>query len=364
MYNSEAEDWIIEIKENLPNFLEKMRDLTHPGAYNYSLSGDIIKTNHWGLGNTVFAAKIHYMLNIAKSKHYKEMSEYIQSFQNKDGTFFDPIIRKQSRINRIKNCIYSFDFNNLFYKQTLRAETRQSFAALLCLNYVPRYSFFDFPNDPIKIQQFVEKLDWKIPWGAASHVSHLAFFLNCPFSSSDHEAFKNYQESLDFLFQFCNEYRQSDGSWHYPGKKISNQQKINGAMKMITAYQAAGRDKIGLEKQLIDLCLSAVEEDCACDQFNLICVLNQCNRNTPYREEEIVEFVLDQLSKFREFYWPKYGGFSFYKGKANDMYYGAKISGGLPEPDIHGTVLFLWGIVLIGEILGIAKKHNLSRPFT
>jgi len=33
-----------------------------------------------------------------------------------------------------------------------------------------------------------------------------------------------------------------------------------------------------------------------------------------------------------------------------------KITKGLNEPDIHGTVLLFWGIAIISDILGIEKE--------
>ncbi len=55
---------------------------------------------------------------------------------------------------------------------------------------------------------------------------------------------------------------------------------------------------------------------------------------------------------------PDKKGFSFHKEKANDVYYGARISRGIKEPDIHGTVLFLWGISIIVQILGIEAEFG------
>jgi len=42
--------------------------------------------------------------------------------------------------------------------------------------------------------------------------------------------------------------------------------------------------------------------------------------------------------------------------KTNIYYYGAKITRGLNEPDIHGTCMFLWGISIISQILEIDQE--------
>ena len=56
----------------------------------------------------------------------------------------------------------------------------------------------------------------------------------------------------------------------------------------------------------------------------------------------------------------EHGAFSFLKGKANTRYYNATISRGLPEPDIHGTVMFVNGIALIAELLGIRENLGIN----
>ena len=49
--------------------------------------------------------------------------------------------------------------------------------------------------------------------------------------------------------------------------------------------------------------------------------------------------------------------------KSSENYYGARVSKGLNEPDIHGTVMFIWGLSLISRLLDINDKTGL-RPFS
>ena len=46
------------------------------------------------------------------------------------------------------------------------------------------------------------------------------------------------------------------------------------------------------------------------------------------------------------------GGFSYNVGRAQKWYYGVPISKGLKESDIHGTVLLVWALAMIFELLG------------
>ena len=147
-----------------------------------------------------------------------------------------------------------------------------------------------------------------------------------------------------------------DGSWYF--RKPSLQQKINGAMKIITALKVAEEMNFQYPEKLIDLCLSAQNDNHACDNFNIIYVLHYANKmiDNNYRSAEIRKFALDRLAEYRNYYYPEIGGFSFLSHKSNVYYYGSKITKGLNEPDIHGTIMFLWGITIIAQILGIDKK--------
>ena len=118
------------------------------------------------------------------------------------------------------------------------------------------------------------------------------------------------------------------------------------------------------QKTLIDLSLSLISDPDACNNFNLILVLYFCSRNINYRENQIKEFCIDRLKIYKQYYWSEHGGFSFFERNSNRGYYGAKISKGLEEPDIHGTHLFLWGITLITKMLNVDKSFNLSLPIT
>jgi hypothetical protein len=147
-----------------------------------------------------------------------------------------------------------------------------------------------------------------------------------------------------------------------PGNSIPLEEKINGAMKMMLVYDIAKRD-FGYPEKLIDLSLLSLNDRHASDNFNIVCVLYHCSMKTDHKREQIRDFCIERLNSYSQYYWPVYGGFSFLPGRANMVYYGARISKGLPEPDIHGTHLYLWGIVLISKILRL-DDLNFKVPIT
>lgn len=358
-------DWIYSLKPEIIRFLSKLKKPGHPGFYSYSLSGDIYPPNiHWGLGNSVFAAKIYYMLNTVDDiQDKKEIADFIKSFQKDNGEICDPLVHKRSITRRVYHSFRKMDFNNIANQQNRRAETRQAFAALLCLQSKPDIPYELVPYTREGIQKYVASLNWKEPWGAGSHISHLLFFLN-----NNRRLFDLHKEEADSLIDhvlgLVNDYRQDDGSWYEKGADIPLNYKVNAAMKIMTAYDAAGRDDFSEPEKMIDLCLSSTNNGDACNNFNIICVLYHCSRKTDHRADEIREYCLNKIQTYKTHYWPDHGGFSFFERNANRVYYNARISKGLNEPDIHGTSLFLWGITLITKMLGTDDKAMFNIPVT
>jgi len=347
-------DWVFELKEKVPQFLEKLKGEKPPGFFKYSLSGDLCKENvKWGLGNTVFAVKIYYILGILQDLPEQErqnLVNFIKSFQQKHGYYCDPLVKKKAFLGEKKSALKSLDFNNLFHQQTMRAETRQAISSLNLLGQKVDSSSLDFPKTEREINDYLENLDWEKPWGAGSHFSHLVFFLK----NSD---LKNTNNLINSAISWVNKIQNSkDGSWHKGDPTL--QHKVNGAMKVITAYKVAGKVEFKYPEKLIDLCLVAKNDLHACDNFNITYVLHYANKiaQNSYRHKEIKEFAQGRLRIYNNYYFPKIGGFSFLLNKANIFYYGARITRGFEEPDIHGTVMFLWGISIISQILDINNK--------
>jgi len=343
-----------DLKEKVPQFLEKLKGKKVSGFFHYSLSGDLYGENiKWGLGNTVFAVKIYYTLNLLDNLSQKEkeaVANFIRSFQQKDGSIYDPVVKKLSSNRNKLFAIKSANFGNFFHRQTIRAETRQAISVLKLIEEKPSITYIDFPKTEKDIERYLPKLGWKKPWHAGSHFSHLIFFLK-------NSNLENKEELINFAINWVNKLQNpKDGAWYKGGPSL--QQSINGAMKIITGLRVAERIKFDYPEKLIDLCLKAKNDRHACDNFNIIYVLKYANEitNFSYRYNEIKEFALNRLEIYRRHYFPEFGGFSFLPNRANIYYYGAKITKGLKEPDIHGTVMFLWGISIISQILKIDKE--------
>ncbi len=345
--NQDIYDWLFYVKNNVPHFLSFLKGKKRAGFYHYSLSGDYFGEHiKWGLGNASFFLKIVYTLDL-EAQYTKEISDaisYIQSFQKKDGYVYDRFLAYVSFPIRTIKGVQARSLSPLYYNEIKRAETRQAISAVLLHTPKFDYSLKDIQKSKKEVHEYLERLDWSKPWHAGSHVSHLLFFLK-------HAQFDN-DELITVVIDWIHHMQQSDGFW-YKGSSVSAQEKINGAMKIITGLKVVDSVMFDKAKKIIDFCLLKQHDAHACDNFNIVYVLKYCNEivQSSYRYDDICTFMLQRLETYKQYYYKEKGGFSFHKERANRLYYHAPVSRGLSEPDIHGTTLFLWGISLIAQVL-------------
>lgn len=345
--------WPHELRTTIPNFLNALKGKKRPGFYRYSLSGDYVPESvKWGLGNSAFFLKIAYTLGL-ENTHEQDIQDaagFILSFENAQGEFCDRTLSLLSLPWRSYDFVKSRNRSTLFYQNVKRAETRQALSSLRLFHINGKHPYRDFPQNESEVLKFLQRLNWHQPWGAGSHFSHVLFFLK----NSDHP---NKEALIDSAIYWVNQLQQkTDGCWYRGTPTI--QQKINGAMKIITGLAAAGRTQFPRAQTLADTALASTNDSQACDNFNITYVLKNCDAvlGHQYRRSEMTEFMQNRLALYRKFYYPEIGGFSFHPRSANRMYYWAPISRGKDEPDIHGTVMFVWGISLISQFLGINKE--------
>ena len=63
-----------------------------------------------------------------------------------------------------------------------------------------------------------------------------------------------------------------------------------------------------------------------------------------------VTIYLENLIKVIEKHFNDDGGFSYFIDKSQTHYYGVKITDGLQQSDLHGTLLFVWALSMIFEL--------------
>lgn len=357
-----AIDIITETVEGVRTFIK--HQYIGDGKYRYSYSGDIPKEDvDWGVGATSFALKLMYLLDTHEDNQVCLAINRIKNFQQSDGYIYDNYINRKAFAPNFIAAIKGRQFDDLNNSRYKRAESRQCHSSMLLYGELPDKYPVEMKMNRAFCIKFLERMDWSKPWASGSHMSHLLFYLKLadlmrvitPIEFSELR-----KEIVDWVNKIQDPL---SGSW-YIGK-TTDQQKINGAMKVITGFYAAGITEFMYAKQLIDLCLKNVNNKQACDNFNIIYVLHKASLlEQDYRREEIEQFALDRLNIYMNYYHREQGGFSFYEKCSNKVYYGAKVSKGYDEADMHGTTLFMWGISIICQILGIQNEIGIREFLT
>ena len=336
--------WTRELPRRVPEFLARLEGPN--GFYRYSLTGDLHGPEvRWGLGNTVFAVKSLASLGKLAGlppERRAELARFILSFRRDDGLLSDPLVVRKSGLRNKLLCLRTGDFSNFFNGRVRSAETRQALLSLALLGHAAPEPAENLPASPEAALAWLESLDWTRPWAAGSHFSPLLYFYYLKPGAG---------AALAAAVEWARRGQREDGAWGRGA--LSAREKLNGAMKVLTGLTVAGAGAAPMPERLVDLCLASGHEGDACDQLNAAYVLRHAAAAAPaYRAAETAAWAAARLDGLRRYYHPRHGGFSFHPGRANTHYYGARLSRGLAEPDVHGTSLLLWGVSLLAPLAG------------
>jgi len=119
-------------------------------------------------------------------------------------------------------------------------------------------------------------------------------------------------------------------------------------MKVLNALEWLDAE-IPYPECLIDTCLSSLPRPEGCHLVDAVYVLYRCSQYTEYRRRDIIAYcdkILEMIKQHRK----TDGAFSYFLDHNQTHYYGAKIAMPLRQSDIHGTILLVWAIGMIGFI--------------
>ena len=144
----------------------------------------------------------------------------------------------------------------------------------------------------------VNSLDWTKPWNAGAQYSALCVFIQTQITS---ETLK--KELIKTLEDFVILLSHKDSGLFYSGKKPSDIELVNGAMKIIT-----GLDWINVSipypEKLIDTFLNIKPNEDGCDLVDTVYVLYMCSKLTNHKNDEIKDFLMAILEKIKaHYYW-------------------------------------------------------------
>ncbi len=324
----------------------KMGKKINMGYVCYSLK--ILKmTNNWLTLSQEQKDKWINILYDYQTLDYKNFDNYyvdpeVYNYFNKSISTFTIKTHLKKTANYVLKKNFEDKSKHIF--KTLNADNKQTISTLSDLGYQikhqPEISFEGHSN----LVNYLDSYDWSEPWNAGAQFSSVALY---------NTVFKlGFEQDLERFIE--NKINYETGSY-FDKKPHNNRQIINGAMKVITGLDWMNVPIHNPEK-LIDFCLNNKPEFEGCDLVDYIYVLCKTTNQINYRKKEVNKILLEVLEYLKLLYHKDEKGFSYFVNKSQTHYYGIKITKGSNIPDLHGTILSVWAIVMILDAL--EKNEN------
>lgn len=299
-------------------------------------------SNDWNKKNEIEKTKWIEYLNSYQLHEFKEYQNYF--IDPKLYEYFNGYLTK-FKFKEIAKSTFanftnkSYESTNSFIYKTIMADNKQTMSTLKELGYNLNKRFEFNLNNLDSVSEYLNQYDWSKPWDAGAQFSSLSVYSNILDLKYETELIKYINSKVDLV----------TGSYFDQMPKNSRQ-IINGAMKVISGLDWID-SPIHYPEKLIDFCLNNKPVFEGCDLVDYIYVLYKCSNETNYKRSEINLVVLEILQSFKELFFENWNGFSYYFKKSQTHYYGIEITKGKNYPDLHGTLLANWAIVMILEIL-------------
>lgn len=363
--------WTIGLEERVLDYLISLRDPHFKGRFHPCLQGQTPTGRSASLGFTCFATKILYTLNqwqFHDDSQRQELISVISGYQIPhtkpicgplihpflDLIIYEDLLKKLSFRDKISLLIRNKQTEHPLSKLNA-AETKQALATLAQVGASAPYQLNGYPTNVHEVSNYLNSFDWTKPWGAGGQTSALIVFLKL--ASLQQEKFLEYNKLFDIAKRFFSNLSDPITGGYFRGEQPEHGELINGAMKVLTALDWL-EEPIHYPERLIDSCLAFVPIAEGCHLVDTVYVLYRSSLQTEYRRKDI-DIFYDEILKMIRLHHNQDGGFSYYVGRAQTHYYGANISYGYPESDIHGTCLLSWALAMITQTkprLGLTWK--------
>tara|TARA_Y100000741_G_C18252569_1_gene557792 strand:- start:236 stop:1372 length:1137 start_codon:yes stop_codon:yes gene_type:complete len=368
--------WIENLNTEVINFLSKLQKKESKFTYYPALEGLTEEGKKLNLGFSCFAAKIKYILNEPKDfndEEKKNWSDYINSFQKeinsqpKNSYIDDNFLQfhesqnyikfTKNNIKKLLNKTNYFDFNSEREDLVnyIKAETKQAISTIYEMGQKNILPYYEFPKEINDINKYLNNLNWSLPWTSGAQFAALCVFTQTQLTSEK-------EHSINSLVAFSDKLVNKKNGFYYLGNINNQTQLINGAMKILTGLHWIEKE-IHYPEKLIDFCLNTEPNSEGCDLVDIVYVLYRCSLQTEYKLKEIKDYLVDLIDIIESHYFKNQGGFSYYQDKSQIYYYGLKITKGTKTPDIHGTILLVWALSMIFDVIGYKEMNwNILKP--
>jgi hypothetical protein len=367
--------WLQSIDSRIIDYLSSLETNEGPGRYIPCKIGTTKQGRKAGLGFSCFALKLMYSLKVWDGLNVEDKKSwigYINSYQQDvvtrvssksigkayvDQTLVEYLDRP--RILNLRNILgstSSWDFLRSIgrpnsygpIERLLVAETKQALATLDQVGEQSVKPFDGFPMSSAGVKNYMASFDWRSPWSSGGQTASLAVFLSTEaprlMASADISSLKTSARA------FYRSIADPVTGGYFTGRTPPHGLLVNGAMKVLTALDWL-EEPIHYPEQLIATTLSEYPRVDGCNLVDSIYVLYRCANQTTNLSSRAIEYINEIMNMIAAHHNTD-GGFSYNVGRAQKWYYGVPISKGLKESDIHGTVLLVWALAMIFELLG------------
>lgn len=346
--------WLDGLSDSIPAYLHKLRLTNQPGRYLPCERGATAVAQEMGLGFSCFALKVQHMLGgweVLPEIEQNAWLDFIRAYQRTDenGAFIDPpqvnaLTLGQGWRDRLAMMIGRGRPKD-FAQSIILAETKQALATIYEVGAQPRVPFRGFPLTAEGVRDFFEKKDWSRPWGAGGQSAGLVVFLKTQAPAILPAA--EVEELLKICRDFYSGLADPESGAYFRGRRPAQGELINGAMKVLMALDWLDVP-VQYPDKLVQTCLAHPPSPDGCHLVDAIYVLHQSLRGeVPATTKAYCLHVAEMIRRHAR----KDGGFSFYADKAQNNYYGLRISRGLEESDIQGTCLLTWALAMIWRMV-------------
>ncbi len=358
---SEHKIWLSGLKDEIGGFMAKLQVPGKSGHFRPVVNGATAVGERAALGFSCFGLKIFYTLGL-----WDELSEndrqpwldFIRSYQILDESnenhshFVDVHLlggitppRPEGMRHRVRRWIKREKKRNMVV-EAMRAETKQAIATLAQVGAVPTIPYRQFPQDRTALLKRLNEFPWNLPWLAGGQTAGISVFLRSQGPLVDGV---DAEMLIKETFKYLDALADPKTGAYFRGRCPERGQLVNGAMKILNALDWLDAP-IHYPEQLIDTCLTQGPPHSGCHVVDWVYVAHRCLLVTQHRKAEIQQ-QCHNIIKMIQTHQHGDGGFSYRPGKAQQNYYGANISKGLDEGDIHGTCLLLWALSMVVDIL-------------
>lgn len=348
--------WVDEAIQGLPVFLESLADRAVPGRYRPAREGVLPSGEALTLGLAALAVKLHVLLgswegmpSARRAAHVMLIKSFQTNIPSPDGAwdagaFIDaPLVASLRESGAVAP---SATEHLTMIRNVVRAESKQAIATLIEVGASPVFRFTDLPGSPEGIRHLLLSLDWTRPWSAGGQASAVAMLLATGHGSAPPAAEAGL---LDVVRQFFRSILHAESGAYFTGPRPAYGDLVNGAMKVLTALDWLD-EPVHAPERLIDTTLAELPSHEGCHLVDAAYVLHRCRRVTDHRRAEIAEYAKNLLEMIR-LHHNTDGGFSYFIGRSQTVYYGVPVTSGLPVSDLHGTMLLTWALSMVLRLI-------------